>query len=72
MKTARKTQVSPKPKRRAQGSPSRQPAERSTWKRPTKAEIAEQHRWLDEYVPFKTKRPIEGAELEEAIRTGGL
>jgi hypothetical protein len=72
MKTARKIRATAKPKRPKRPETGRLPGEESGWKPPTKAEIEEQRRWLDEYVPPKLKRYLTGEEIEHAIKTGGM
>jgi len=75
MSTARKLPAKTNTKRRraAKRPPEWRSAAGEPWPKPlTKKQLAEKLRWLDEEPPIKPKRPIEGEELEEAIRTGGL
>ena len=70
MATARKSQVSTKTKRTTKHPPAQPEFDPPRVRIPPSKEVLEERRrWLDEYVPIKPKRPIEGEELEEAIRT---
>ena len=76
MPTVRKLSVKPKPKSKpakARTHP-RLTAAGEPWPKPlSNRALAARLKWLDEDPPFKMKGgAIEGEELEEAIRTGGL